>query len=339
MLRTMRLPLVVTVGLVPSLLSPATAQSPIGATLVAVTPITAAWLNAPPGAPGTVTTQPAGPLVQANVSAPVGGNWAAFQCDLVTGTDTVVLTASSVVFAPPGVQVRTDADLLLTLTAPANTVGTIDLGLAHLGDTPLPNGFRIDLDDDQSDELDSSSAYCCGTLQRRVWSHSFANGPWLVRIRDANPMPGSPQAYDLRLEFRLQVPGVTDLLGSCGSAFATPPTTVVYGTNGALVALPTSLGGFSVLRAVGLGHVGLFLFAEPPAVVPLPLPPYGTCDLLALPMITDPGIVTSGTATPSEWEIKLPPLPPGLTFHAQHAFLDLLGAMQFGASNVLRVDT
>ena len=327
-----------------SLLAEARAQTvsamPPTATLTAITPITAAWLSAPAGTPGAVVSHPAGPLTMANVVGPVGTAWATFHCDLTQGPDVTVLDATTMVFAPQGEVVGTNADLLLTLTGPPNSLATIDIGLAHLGDTPDPNGFRIDLGDDGSDELDTASMYCCGTLQRRVLTRSLANGPWLVRIRDDNTLSVSPQAYDLHLEFRIQLAGVTDIGGECGRAITTPPTTVIYSTNAQLTARPSSLPNeFGVLRAVGLGHIGLFLFADQPLLAQLPLPPFGSCDVLASTQFGDPGLVTSGTAVPSEWEVHLPALPPGLTFHVQHAWLHLGAPIRFGASNALRIDT
>ena len=341
----MRVPQLSTVGLATLLHALLPAQetpSPAAtsATLTAITPITAAWLNPPTGTSGAIVTHPAGPVIAASVSAPVGMQWASFQCNLAATGDSAVMTATSLVFAPAGAVVRTNADLLLVLTAPPTALGTIDIGLAHLGDTPDVSGFRIDVGNDGSDELDSGSQFCCGTVKRRVLTRSFANGPWLIRIRNDNLLAASPQAYDLRLEFRIELAGVTDLGSDCGPPLITPPTTFVYSTNSQLAARPSPVPSeFGVLHAAGLGQLNLFLFADQPWLVSLPLPPFGSCDLLATTQFGDPGMVVSSTAVASEWAVHLPQLPPGFTFHSQHITLSLGAPQQFSASNVLRIDT
>ena len=89
MLIPMRLPFVLATCLASSLSPPATAQasqaaqSVFGATLAALSPITASWRNAPAGTPGATVSHPIGPLQHANVSAPIGAHWAAFQCDQI----------------------------------------------------------------------------------------------------------------------------------------------------------------------------------------------------------------------------------------------------------------
>jgi hypothetical protein len=46
----------------------------------------------------------------------------------------------------------------------------------------------------------------------------------------------------------------------------------------------------------------------------------------------------SGT-TATEWELRVPLLPPGLVLFAQHASVHTIAPFGFGTTNVLRLDT
>lgn len=325
-----------------TLLAPAVAQSPLQATLIAVTPVEAEWVNAPPGTSGALVSQPAGPLTSVDLTAPVGQNWAHITCALSANGSGWRLLASSQVFSPPSEIAATRADLLLVLTATAPTTVALDLQLAHWGDFPFGVGFTIDLGDDGSVELDTTLPFCCGSVRRQSLTRSIDATGLTIRIRGTNTMWVSPQAYDLWIEAQPWLPQASVVSPDCGVLGVEAPAPTWYEGNYQLAALPSSdPAEFGVLRATGLGGFDLFVVAglptTAPLVVPAPLP--GPCDLLTDILVAVPGTPTVPGAIATEWELRVPLLPPGLVLFAQHASVHTIAPFGFGTTNVLRLDT
>ena len=325
-----------------SLLAPAVAQGSIQATLTALQSIDAEWINAPPGTPGTLVSQPAGTLSQFDVSGPAGSNWAHVFGSLSQNGPRWQLTATSQVFSPLPELAETRADLLLQLTSSAATTIVLDLRLAHWGDMPSNLGLQLDVDDDGSIELDSNSPFCCGSVRRLTLTRTIDTAPLLVRIRHRNTMSASPQAYDLWIDAQPWLTQATPVGTACAALGVKQPPAGYYDGNYQLAALPSNdPQEFGVLRANGLGTFDLFFFSDVAAVAPLLLPPPlpGPCDLLAGILIAAPGTPTVTSPATSEWELRIPLLPPGLVLYAQHASVHSDPPFGFGASNVLRLDT
>lgn len=325
-----------------TLLAPAVAQSPLQATLIAVAPVEAEWVNAPPGTAGALMSQAAGPLTSVDLTAPVGQNWAHVTCALSANGPGWRLVASSQVFSPPGEIAETRVDLLLLLAATAPTTLALDLQLAHWGDFPFGVGFRIDLGDDGSDELDTTLPFCCGSVRRQSLTRTIDGSGLAIRIRGINTMWVSPQAYDLRIEAQPWLPQASAVAADCGGLGIEAPFPVWYEGNYQLAALPSSdPAEFGVLRATGLGGFDLFVVAGLPTTAPLVVPPPlpGPCDLLTDILIAVPGTSTVPGSTATEWELRLPLLPPGLVLFAQHASVHTIAPFGFGTTNVLRLDT
>jgi hypothetical protein len=325
-----------------NLLAPAVAQSPLQATLIAVAPVEAEWVNAPPGTAGALMSQPAGPLTSVDLTAPVGQNWAHVTCALSANGSGWRLEASSQVFSPPGEIAETRVDLLLLLTAIAPTTLALDLQLAHWGDFPFGVGFRIDLGDDGSDELDTTVPYCCGSVRRQSMTRTIDATGLAIRIRGVNTMWVSPQAYDLWIDAQPWLPQASAVAADCGRLGIEAPLPVWYGGNYQLAALSSSdPAEFGVLRATGLGGFDLFFVAGLPTTAPLVLPPPlpGPCDLLTDILVAVPGTPTVPGSTATEWELRLPLLPPGLALFVQHASVHTIAPFGFGTTNVLRLDT
>jgi hypothetical protein len=325
-----------------TLLAPAVAQSPLQATLIAVAPVAAEWINAPPGTPGTLVSQPAGPLTSVDLTAPVGQTWAHFDCALTADGAGWRLLASSQVFTPPGEIAETRADLLLVLTATAPTTVALDLELAHWGDFPFGVGFTLDLGDDGSIELDTTLPYCCGSVRRQSLTRTIDGTGLTIRIRHTNTMWVSPQAYDLRIEAQPWLPQASPIAAGCSELGIEAPLPVWYEGNYQLAALPSDdPAEFGVLRATGLGSFDLFVVAGLPTMAPLVVPPPlpGPCDLLTDILVAVPGTPTVPGSTATEWELRLPLLPPGLALFVQHASVHTIAPFGFGTTNVLRLDT
>jgi len=325
-----------------TLLAPAVAQAPLQATLTAVAPIEAEWITAPPGTPGALISQPAGPLTSADITGPVGESWAHFTCGLTANGAGWRLLASSQVFSPLPELAETRADLLLQVTATVPTTIVLDLQLAHWGDFPSSAGFTIDVGDDGSNELDTNLPFCCGSVRRLTTTRLLDGTGLAIRIRGTNTMSASPQAYDLWLDAQPWLPQATPVAGDCGSLGTKVPPQGWYQGNYQLAALPSSDPlEFGVLRANGLGDFDLFFVAGLPTTAPflLPAPLPGPCNLLTDILVAVPGTPTITSPATSEWELHLPLLPPGLVLHAQHASVHTVAPFGFGTTNVLRLDT
>lgn len=325
-----------------TLLAPAVAQPPLQATLIAVTPVEAEWVNAPPGTSGALVSQPAGPLTSVDLTAPVGQNWAHITCALSANGPGWRLLASSQVFSPPNEIAATRADLRLVLTATAPTTVALDLQLAHWGDFPFGVGFTIDLGDDGSVELDTTLPFCCGSVRRQSLTRTIDATGLAIRIRGTNTMWVSPQAYDLWIEAQPWLPQASVVSPDCGVLGVEAPAPTWYEGNYQLAALPSSdPAEFGVLRATGLGGFDLFFVAGLPTTAPLVVPPPlpGPCDLLTDILVAVPGTPTVPGAIATEWELRVPLLPPGLVLFAQHASVHTMAPFGFGTTNVLRLDT
>ncbi len=323
-----------------ALAMPLLSQGGLQASLTAVTPIVVS------GTSGASVTHPAGLLPTAvSLTGPVGTTWATFQCALVNSGSVCTLTASSNCAAPFPQQAQTQADLLLLVSAPTATVAAVQIEVAHLGDSPWFSGFRIDIGNDGSFEVDTSSSVCCGTIRRHHVTADFLGGPLSLRITDSNAGGGSPQAYTLSLHIEEWLPSATPIAAECPGTVNTLPTNQVFYTNYQLAAFPpTALQSLGVLRAIGLGRFDLFLVSDQPAAQPLQLPgPYvGLCDVLSNIVFAATG-TPSGSAGPNnqftDWSFVIPTLPPGLVFHVQHGSATRGAPFWFGATNRLRIDT
>lgn len=326
-----------------SLLAPAVAQGPLQATLLALQPIEAEWTSAPPGTPGALASVPSGPITRAEVHAPAGQNWATFDCSLAPLGGGVRVLASSVVFPPGAELAETRADLLLLLSAPQPTTVALDLHVAHFGDTPSAGGFRIDLGDDGSDELDTSSPECCGSVRRFAATTTIGPGGLSVRIRSTNTMGASPQAFELWLDAEPWHPAATPISPACDALATKLPPQGYYQGNYQLAALPpVSPFEFALLRASGLGPFDLFVVSADPGTAPLtlPAPLPGPCDLLTNLVFAIPGEATILSPARSGFELRVPPLPPGLVLYVQHVSVENeVAPFAFGTTNVVRIDT
>lgn len=326
-----------------SLLAPAVAQGPLQASLIALQPITAEWTSAPPGTTGALVTVPAGPITRAEAHAPFGQNWATFDCSIAPLGDGVRVLATSVVF-PPGTELaETHADLLLLLSSPQPIPVSLDLHVAHYGDTPWAAGFRIDVGDDGSDELDTSSPACCGSVRRLASTVTVGPGGLAVRIRSTNIMGASPQAFDLWLDVEPWLAAATPVSGAC-DALATklPPDGYYQGNYQMAVLPPASPSEFALLRASGLGPFDLFVVSGDPGTSPLtlPVPTTGPCDLLTNLVLAFPGEATILSPARSGFELRVPPLPLGLVIYVQHLSVENeVAPFAFGTTNVVRIDT
>lgn len=326
-----------------SLLAPAVAQGPLQATLLALQPIESEWTSAPPGTPGALVSVPAGAITRAEVRAPVGQNWASFDCSISPIGEGVRVLATSVVFPPGNELAETRADLLLLLSAPQPITVALDLHVAHFGDTPSALGFRIDIGDDGSDELDTSSPECCGSVRRFAATTTIGPSGLPVRIRSTNTMGASPQAFELWLDAEPWLAAATPISPDCGALGTKLPPQGYYQGNYQLAVLPpVSPYEFALLRAAGLGEFDLFLVGTDPGTAPLlpPAPLPGPCDVLAGIVFAFPGEATILSPARSGFELRVPPLPIGLVIYVQHmSAAGTAAPFAFGSTNVVRVDT
>lgn len=315
--------------------------------LLAIEPIEARWVNAPPGTVGAIDSRPAGLLSNASVGAPVGDVVAQFACDLTCSDGVWTLSASSeVVLGVTGGLYAAHADLLLAVWADLPGVVAIEVEASHLGDSAQPSGFAVDLDADGSAEVTMFHTM----LNSRHHATLPLDGDLrVIRIRSDNA-PASPQRYDLELRVRPWLPAGSAAAPDCGGRSMLQS---VYGpvfvTNHQLALLPTDApGALGRLVAHGLGAFQLFLVGQAPAMVPWtpPLPFSGTC-----PMLADPSFVLPGTALATwpgwfgtyavdiGWQVVVPPLPPGLELYVQSLSANAVPPASFGLSNVVRIDS
>lgn len=326
-----------------SLLAPAVAQPPLQATLLALQPIEAEWTSAPAGTAGALVSVPAGPVTRAEAYAPVGQNWAIFDCSVASIGNGVRVLATSVVFPPGSELAETRADLLLLLSAPQAITVALDLHVAHFGDTPSAAGFRIDIGDDGSDELDTSSPACCGSVRRHATTTTIGPNGLSVRIRSTNTMDASPQAFELWIDAEPWHAAATPITLACDALGTKLPPQGYYQGNYQLSVLPPlSPYEFALLRAAGLGTFDLFIVSTDPGMAPLtlPAPLPGPCDLLTNIVFALPGDATILAPARSGFEMRVPLLPPGLVVYVQHLSVENMAApFAFGTTNVVRVDT
>ena len=326
-----------------SLLAPAVAQGPLQATLLALQPIEAEWTSAPAGTPGALVSVPAGPITRAEAYAPVGQNWAIFDCSIAPIGDGVRVLATSVVFPPSAELAETRADLLLLLSAPQAITVALDLHVAHFGDTPSAAGFRIDIGNDGTDELDTSSSACCGSVRLLATTMTIGPTGLAVRIRSTNTMGASPQVFELWIDVEPWLAAATPISPACDVLGTKLPPQGYYQGNYQLAVLPpVNPYEFALLRAAGLGTFDLFLVSADPVTAPLtpPAPLPGPCDLFANIVFAFPGEATILSPARSGFELRVPPLPLGLVIYVQHVSVEGETApFAFGASNVVRIDT
>lgn len=323
----------------------APAQGGLKVSMEALSPITAEWLNAPPGTQGAIATHPPGPLTEADVAVGAFGQvWAQFACRIAADDERWTVNALSVAYAPWPNIVETRADLLLRLTGAPHAAVDIDLHVEHWGDQPSPEGFKVDYGNDGTFDVTTASTVCCGTVHRRTWTWLPRSGDLEIRIANRGLDPVSPQTYFLRLVATPWAPN-TEQAGpgySGLAAAATIPSAQIWTTNYQLAALPaTAPGDLAELRATGYGRFGAFLVSTRPDTVALQLPlPFTTvCDVLADVRLLSFGTIGGTAPLPMEWWLVVPPLPPGLTFYVQHASAELSPQVWFGATNRVRFNT
>lgn len=331
-----------------SLPAPLLPAQNVTATLEALTPITASWVGAPPGTPDATVTHPAGPLTSVDLAT--ANNVAQFSCDLSNdGVEWTFDAYNSVFSTGPGDPAYAEADLLLTLSAPPGTCASLSLAFQHAGDSPVLDGFQVDVGDDGSFEYDSG--YEPQQLSRRQHVLTFGGGSVPVRITSYNAFAFPPQAVSLVARVREWSPHATPAADGCAAIAPLWTVTLALDTDYTLdMVAPTSPASLGTLRARGVGNFNWFCASDSPALLPvqLPAPILGACPLFANVVLTDPGAVTElftffPTPVPIGWQLDVPALPPGFTFYMQHACASLLpGSVlnsRFGTSNVIRIDT
>ncbi len=325
-------------------LANASAQDELSATLQALSPIRAEWVTAPPGTPGALMTHPAGDVgaVELNVTQ-YGWTYAQFLADFGHSATGWRFDASCSVLAPGyGEICETSADLLLTLSAPPWARLDFDVTVGHEGDQPSPLGWRVDIGNDGTFELTTTSAVCCHTRHHRVWSWDFGLGPLQVRILDDNLTGASPQTFTLSLTATDWTPTTNYAGDGCGRIVDLTGAVDLYTSDYRLAAIPpTQPGELTVLRATGLGDFAAFLVGQSPGLVPFtpPLPFVGASNILGAWDFLAFGQVTSTTAVPSEWRLRVPHLPPGLAIYVQHVSGRWASPNPFGATNVVGIRT
>ncbi|MFO1077657.1 MAG: hypothetical protein U1E73_08010 [Planctomycetota bacterium] len=316
----------------------------------ALSPIVAEWVNAPVTAPNPIVTYPAGPLPAApiDVAVDVGLGWwtgsASFSSTPLPLQSGMVAhwSLSAYAYVPQGEVSRTTADLLLRIDGPDCALGTLELQLTMFGDSPQTSGFRVDIGNDGSFELDTFTANpLTSTLDRNAFfAWDFAGGPLFVRVTHTAYGAPMPQDFGCRVAFRPWVAGVDTYGDDCGNE-TVPPLSSGYTTRYHLAVLPPFRPQDSmVLRANGIGPFAAFLLSDRIATVTFQLTgsPSPACDLLSHVVFTHLGgvaSVNSGTI-PVQWIALVPPLPPGLDLNVQHASLL---PPHFGLTNRVRIRT
>jgi hypothetical protein len=342
----MRMPLLVVAVL--SCAAAVSANRPQGsltASLTALAPIVAA------GSAGPAVSFPPGPLTAANVIGPVGTTNAQFTCALsATGAECLLTaTSSAITLGGLGSWASTSADLLLQVTSPIpTTVATLELQVVHSGDAPWYQGFQIDVGNDGSVELDTSTPVNWHTVKRRFLTAHFSTGALLVRVRNNNITSPSPQTYELRVLVQEWTAAASPAGPACPVVASSwiGWTASVMSTNHHLAPRAAVGPGFVDLHAAGLGSLHVFAISGLPAVAPLQLPPpYATtCDVLANVFAVASGVVvgpgwTGANPQTTDWRLVVPALPPGLVFFVQHLSATQGWPHAFGASNRVRIDT
>ena len=318
----------------------AATQTGVTAQLTALQPIVATWLNAPPNTPGASVSHPAGPLTSALVRLAVGvrPTAAEVECSLPTNAwPRLHLEASH--DSSFGDWVQTSADLLWQVNGPPTLRGDVRVDIAALGDAGVANGLLVDFGDDGVVEVDTSAGVGHWFTGLRSFSWDFAAGPLSVRIRHAATGGFPPQYYGLDLQFEPWYAGAFDLGASCPQ-FTSQVADLHFDHR--LAALPaTAPQDLLTLRATGLGGFTSFLVGALPDVGPAPLPPhFGSCDLLTSIVFTGTGGATRMEAWhPIEWVARVPLLPPGFEFWAQHASLRQGLTWELTLTNRIHVQT
>lgn len=318
----------------------AATQTGVTAQLTALQPIVATWLNAPPNTPGASVSHPAGPLTSALVRVPVGSRpWAgevAISLPANAWPSLHLATRNDTFF---GDWVQTSADLLWQVNGPPTLHGEVRIDIAALGDAGAANGLLVDFGNDGVVEVDTAPSVGHWFNGLRSFPWDFAAGPLSVRIRHASTGGFPPQYYGLDLQFDPWYAGATDLGASCPQ-FTSQVADLHFDHR--LAALPpTAPQDLSTLRATGFGSFTAFLISAQADVGPAPLPPrFGSCDLLTSIVFTAPGSATRVEAWyPVEWVARVPMLPPGFEFWAQHASLRQAATWELTLTNRIRVQT
>ena len=326
----------------------------VAATLIAQPPITAHWLNAPPGTNGAFVSHPAGPATTVALTAPPNGSAAVYNHTLRNNNGVWTLQAFGSAYVQGGYsEVR--ADCLLTLTAPPETKATLAARITHLGDTPNPHGFEVDLHADGIIEVQAISNATFATRYEDLVL-DFANGPIQIRVTSSLNSDVSPQPFQLRLDITEWIAGVESARPSCGDgSFHDPSGWLQLVSDYSLDAVANPQPNtHSLLRARGLGELHWFLVSslDQTQQLQLPTPFAGLCDVLSSNVLTTTGTVSQYLTTfvagsayqvPLTWQLSVPTLPPGLTLFVQQASLCFTPSptsnAQFGISNTIRIDT
>ncbi|MFO1076317.1 MAG: hypothetical protein U1E73_01165 [Planctomycetota bacterium] len=316
--------------------APAVAQSGFSAQWTAVQPIVAQWVNAPIGTQNPIVTWPAGPLPATPLTVavhPTGPNaqtvFYSSPLPLQSGMEHNWLFAS-LWWAPYPQVTLTTADLLLQISGPQSATGSIEFRVTDAGDTPDPTGFRIDVGNDGTVEVDTRQPFAPTTFvdRRAAYAWDFANGPLFVRVTHHSGGYVAPQLFTLQVSFRSWVAGMRSSGDDCG-AVGSVPVTSGYESHYHLAALPSlSPNHAMVLRATGVGPFASFLVSLQPHTAVYGIPGFLTppCDLLAPVEFLVAGGVSSvvpGTPFAVEWIAPVPHLPPGLDFYVQHASMNV----------------
>ncbi|MFT4840300.1 MAG: hypothetical protein ACJAQZ_000118 [Planctomycetota bacterium] len=328
------------------------APAQITLSLVANDDIEARWINLPSGTLGGLDTHPAGPLSNAIVQVSGGSQQSQFDCDLSSYVGFDELTATTICrgsYWPSNAS--THADLTLTIDGPVGRHVGISIDINHFGDYSSAEGFRIDVEDDGTIDLDSVAPVGSTGLHEHLHlSWDFAGGPLPIRIRTDQLGFGGPQMYSLRIRVWPWTPAATPAGPDCGLRAALYDGHHYESSNYHMTARASSAPGeLAILQATGLGQLNAFVVAAQPMVMPLQLPPPFTtaCDILANGLSYGSGTVTElnnvtpvlGYFPPREWQLVVPTLPPGLTFYVQHASASSFAPFWFGTTNRIRFDT
>jgi hypothetical protein len=319
--------------------SAAICQVPLRAELIANTPMVVGWqLSGPPPAPSGSATHAAGPLHHTGrIEAVTGSNNVYMQWQAPAGRSLRGRLNITHNTSLPPATTTSSGDWTLVVTGPAGTVGHVHIDLHSASDFTSPGNFQVDVHDDGSIEANTAhptfSPYMHG-----VWDVPVVLGSAPLRVRILHGAGGNiPQGFGVSAEFVPWAEGATNLGSSCavnevGWIQAFPAERRSY----FLSLLPANATRPARFAATGYGTLATFVCSDRDVRLPVGSIGLGSgCDdLLALPVLTDPGVTTGF----GEWELPLPPLPPGIHLFLQHVSLGAASGgppLRFGISNLV----
>lgn len=312
-----------------SLALPSTAQSSVGAALVANTPIVVTHTD-PSGT--TTAAQPAGSLLQpGSVALPA----AQIQVDWTPPTTNDPSCRFDYSSWPVDFTL-TDVNLDCTLWLWGPGVhGHVQIDMTNAGD--FPGHLRVDVYDDGVVEADTLSLPYFWSFAANLHVPVVLGAtcvPIRIRMHGATV---APEWRSIAVRFVPWGTATADLGSSCS------PNLVGQINHQDvhdyyLAALPGTGGDVLRLEADGYGTVHTFVVALTQARLPVGTIGLGLgCDdLLAAPVLDGPGIDLGN----GRWALSVPPLPAGLNVHFQNASMGTWGGqIRFGLTNVVRYQT